>query len=143
MDKLTKEEKRALQALVGEAYEAELAAALVDVETAITQWRRGEILPSEVQERIHQFHKQAQEIYNTYNYTDREFVIARAVSLKFIELSAVPDRLQPKIQELKQQAAQLQNSAEKEWGKTKVKLNQSLDALEKKYDQLKIDLSPS
>lgn len=86
--------------LAGEAHEAELAAALVDVERAIAAWRRGDILPGEVKDRIHQFHKRSQDIYKTYYYTDVEFAIARAVFLKFVALSEVPERVRPRIEQL-------------------------------------------
>jgi len=100
MNDLTKSQKQAVHELLGDAHEAEIAAALVNVEQAIKQWRSGEILPSEVSERIHEFHKESQEIYKTYNYLDLMFALARAVAFGFVELARVPADLQPRIKEM-------------------------------------------
>jgi hypothetical protein len=100
MDDLTKSQKRAVRELLGDAHEAEIARALVKVEQAMKEWRGGQILPSEVSERIHEFHKESQEIYKTYNYLHPMLALARAVTLGFIELTRVPAELQPRIKEL-------------------------------------------
>ena len=100
MDDLTKSQKRAVRELLGDAHEAEIAAALVKVEQAIREWRGGEILPSEASERIHEFHKESQEIYKTYNYLLPILALARAVTLGFVELARVPADLQLRVKEL-------------------------------------------
>jgi hypothetical protein len=100
MNDLTKSQKRAVRELLGDAHEAEIASALVKVEQAIKEWRSGAILPSDVSERIHEFHKESQEIYKTYNYLDLMFALARAVAFGFVELARVPEDLQPRIREL-------------------------------------------
>jgi hypothetical protein len=100
MSELTKSEKKAVRALLGDAHEAEIAAALINVEEALQEWRRGEILPSEVSERIHAFHKETQEIFKTYNYLDPVFAVARAVAFDFIKLANVPSSLRARVSEL-------------------------------------------
>jgi hypothetical protein len=100
MTDLTKSEKRAIRDLLGEAHEAEIAAALLDVEEAIKEWRRAEILPSDVSDRIHKFHKERQEIFKTYNHLLPLLALARAVALGFVDSSRVPADLQPQVKEL-------------------------------------------
>ena len=100
MSDLTKSQKRTIRELLGDAHEAEIASALIGVEEAIRKWRCAEILPSEVSDRIHEFHKEGQEIFKTYNYLDPMFALARAVAFGFIELSRVPADLQPRVKEL-------------------------------------------
>jgi hypothetical protein len=100
MSELTKSEKKAVRELLGEAHEAEIASALIKVEEALREWRRGEILPSEVSERIHAVHKETQEIFKTYNYLDPLLAVARAVTFEFIKLANVPDSLQARVIEL-------------------------------------------
>ncbi len=100
MNDLTKSQKRTVRELLGDAHEAEIASALIGVETAIQRWRSAEILPSEVSERIHEFHKETQEIFKTYNYLDPMLALARAVVFGFIEISRVPEELRPRVREL-------------------------------------------
>jgi len=100
MTDLTKSQKRAVRELLGDAHEAEIAAALIDVEEAIKEWRRAEILPSAVGDRIHKFHKERQEIFKQYNDLEPMLALARAVTFGFIELSRVPADLQPRVKEL-------------------------------------------
>ena len=100
MDTLTKSEKRKIRELLSEAFEAETAAALEDVETAIHEWRAGQILPSEVRERIHEFHKESQEIYKTYNYMEPLLAVGRAVAEEFISLESVPEGIRGRVKDL-------------------------------------------
>src|SRR5437763_15720373 len=97
---LTKSQKRAVRELLGEAHEAEIDTTLLKVEAAIQEWRSGKILPSEVSARIHEFHRESQEIFKTYNYLDPLLAVARAVVYEFIQLGQVPQALQPRIAEL-------------------------------------------
>ena len=101
MSDLTKTEKRLVRDLLGDAFEAELAAALEDVESAIPEWRRGELRPSEVQERIHEFHKKSQEIFKTYNYLESLLALARAVELEFIPMTQIPESLRERVEALR------------------------------------------
>lgn len=100
MDELTKSQRRAVRELLGEAHEAEIAAALLDVEAALGEWRGGKILPSEVSERIHEYHQEAQQIFKTYNYLDPVLALSRAVVFGFVKLEQVPEALQPRVTEL-------------------------------------------
>lgn len=101
MSDLTKSQKRAIRELLGESHEAEIASALLDVEAAIQEWRMGQILPSEVGERIHEFHKESQEIFKTYNYLEPMLALARAVAHGFIAADQVPESLRLRVNELK------------------------------------------
>jgi hypothetical protein len=101
MSDLTKAEKRLVRDLLDDAFEAELATALADVESAIAEWRRGELRPSEVQERIHEFHKESQEIFKTYNNLEPLLVLARAVEFEFIAMARVPESLRERLEPLR------------------------------------------
>jgi hypothetical protein len=87
--------------LLDDAFEAELATALADVESAIAEWRRGEIRPSEVQERIHEFHKESQAIFKTYNNVEPLLVLAPAVEFEFIAMTRVPESLRERLEPLR------------------------------------------
>ena len=101
MSDLTKAEKRLIRDLLGDAFEAELAAALEDVESAMAEWRRGELRPSEVQERIHEFHKESQEVFKTYNNLEPMLALARAVEFEFIPIARVPESLRERVEALR------------------------------------------
>ena len=101
MRDLTKAEKRLVRDLLDDAFEAELAAALEDVESALAEWRRGELRPSEVQERIHEFHKESQEVFKSYNYLEPVLALARALEFEFIPLARVPESLRERVQALR------------------------------------------
>lgn len=97
---LTKSERRTVQQLLAEAHEAEIAAALSDVEAAIREWRKGDILPSDVNARIHAFHNKSQEIFKAYNHKDLVFALARAVALGFVANERVPETLRTRMKEI-------------------------------------------
>jgi len=101
MSDLTKHEKRLVRDLLDEAFEAEPAAALEDIESAIAEWRRGELRPSEVQERIHEFHKESQEIFKTYNFLEPLLALARAVEFEFVPAARIPESLRERIEALR------------------------------------------
>src|SRR5438067_703640 len=101
MSDLTKAEKRMVRDLLDDAFEAELAAALEDVESALAEWRRGDLRPSEVQERIHEFHKGSQEIFKIYNYLEPLLALGRAVEFEFIPMTRVPESLRERIEALR------------------------------------------
>jgi len=100
VDELTKAQRRVVRELLGEAHEAELGAALTDVEAALSEWRSGKILPSDVNERVHEYHKEAQQIFKTYNYLDPMLALSRAVVFGYINLEQVPEVLRPRVTEL-------------------------------------------
>jgi hypothetical protein len=100
VDELTKPQRRAIRELLGEAHEAEIGAALLDVEAALSEWRSGKILPSEVNARIHEYHKAAQQIFKTYNYLEPMLALSRAVVFGFIKLENIPEALRPRVNEL-------------------------------------------
>jgi hypothetical protein len=97
MSDLSKSEKRLLGELLAEAHEAELARALTVVEVAFREWRNGAILPSEVDRRIHEHHKESQEIFKVYNYSEPLFALARAIHLELIREEQVPEPLRNRV----------------------------------------------
>lgn len=72
------------------------------MDDALSEWRSGAILPSEVSERIHEYHKQAQQVFKTYNYVDTMLVLSRAVVFDFITIEQIPEALRPRIMELQE-----------------------------------------
>ena len=68
---------------------------------AVRQWRGGDILPSEASERIHYFHKEAQEIFKTYNYMEPMLALGRAVARGFVTKSAEVLNRQPSLAPLR------------------------------------------
>ena len=97
---VSKSKRHAIHELLGDAHEAEIARALLDVEAAIQEWRDGKILPTQVSDRIHEFHKERQEIFKTYTNRNRPLVLARAVFYGLIPLDRVPEDLRPRVEEL-------------------------------------------
>lgn len=60
--------KRILRQLCTQAYEAELARALNDLDTRFIEWKRGAITPFDLNDAIHEFHQNAsRELYNKYS----------------------------------------------------------------------------
>lgn len=100
MDELTKAQRRVVRELLGESHEEELAAALAGVEEALSEWRSGKILSSEANKRIHEYHKEAQQIFKTYSYLDPMLALSRAVGFGYIKLEQVPEVLRPRVSEL-------------------------------------------
>lgn len=99
---LTKQQKRVLRELSGEAYSAELAAELQTLSAEFDRWRAGEIEPHDVAAAIHRFHEgPSRRLFQFYNSRDLLFPVARAVALGLIESSQIPgpalEQLEPMI----------------------------------------------
>jgi len=90
----TKSQQRRLRKLAGEVYEAEIAEALASLETDFKEWRRGQILPSELNDRIHDYHQEiSREIWKQYNCRQSEaWLVARGETL-----DSSTDRIWPMI----------------------------------------------
>lgn len=88
---LTKQQKRVLRELSGEAYSAELAAELEKLSADLDRWKAGEIEPHDVAEAIHRFHAgPSRRLFQLYNSRNLLYPVARAVALGLIERSQVP-----------------------------------------------------
>lgn len=80
---------------MGEVYEAELVQALAGLEADFQEWRRDEILPSELNDRIHDYHQDvSRELWKQYNSRLPEtWLVARGVDLGLLDRSEVADDL--------------------------------------------------
>ena len=101
MQNVTRAKKRELNLILREAHEAELASALGRVEEAIRLWRSGTIRPSDAGERIHQFHKESQEIYKTYNNREPVIALLHATVHGFVAEETLPDSLRQVVSTLR------------------------------------------
>jgi hypothetical protein len=94
VDLETKATKRKLRQLAGEAYRRELGAELSKLEAEFARWRRGEIDPFELSDRIHRFHDGAsRELYVLYNRLHPSQSAARAVALQILQEAELPSEL--------------------------------------------------
>ena len=100
MENLSKVEKKTVLELLAEAHEAELGQELVTVEQALQEWRAGKISAGHVNETIHRFHKESQEIFKTYNYAEPLIALAHAVANGFMSLERVPESLRGRVENL-------------------------------------------
>ena len=66
-DRCTKRQRRELRELQGLAWERELGAALENLQEDFRSWRKGDISPFELNDRIHRFHNgRSRDLFNTY-----------------------------------------------------------------------------
>ncbi len=94
MSEYSKKVKRELRRLRDQAWEAELATALGELEAKFTEWRDGKIGAFELNEHVHRFHQgSSREVYNRYNGLDREIAVARGVALGLIPRESVPEEV--------------------------------------------------
>lgn len=75
-----------MRELSGTAYERELGGALEELHEEFERWRSGEIYPSDLGEKVHEFHQgPSREIFSTYNSLKPDMAVARAVGLAILE----------------------------------------------------------
>ncbi|MFL6263303.1 MAG: hypothetical protein ACJ76Y_26710 [Thermoanaerobaculia bacterium] len=87
----TKSNKRKLRQLAGVAHERELGAELSKLEAEFARWRRGEIDPFELSDRIHRFHDGvSRDLYVLYGRLPPSHSVARAVALEVLREAEVP-----------------------------------------------------
>jgi len=91
----TKSQRKRLRQLVGDVYEAELAQALASLEADFKEWRRGEILASQLNERVHDYHQDiSRGIWKQYNSRLPEtWLLARGLHLGLLDRSQIADDL--------------------------------------------------
>ena len=90
----SKANKRKLRELAGVAYERELGAELSKLESEFARWRRGEIDPFELSERIHRFHDGiSRDLYVLYGRLSPSHSVARAVAFQVLQEAEVPSEL--------------------------------------------------
>lgn len=100
MEEFSRKERRRLRDLAGTAHERELDAALEELDSEFERWRSDELLPSELSERIHEFHDGgARELYSIYNRLEEEQLVARAVAHGLLDEEEVGSDLLPRLEE--------------------------------------------
>lgn len=86
----TKANRRRLRELAGVAYTRELGTELSKVEEDFARWRRGEINPFELSDRIHRFHNGiSRDLYVTYRDLSPHLSVARAVAYGILERTEI------------------------------------------------------
>ncbi len=97
----TKSERAELHELVGEVYEWELHQHLAELDKAFAQWRRAEMLSSELCEEIHQFHQHpARELWSMYQSLSEDEIVARGMALGALNFARLSPKLLAKIEPL-------------------------------------------
>jgi len=97
----TKLNRRRLRELSAVAHVRELSAELAKVEEDFARWRRGEIDPFELSDRIHRFHDGAsRDVYVIYRDSRPYQAVARAVAYRILEQAEIPSDLLPSLETL-------------------------------------------
>jgi hypothetical protein len=94
----TKRERQALHELAGEVYEAEAALLLEDLAASFAKWRVGKLLPSELLEEIHEFHRdQSRQLWSMYQGLRETDIVARGLAHGLLASTKVPSPLREKL----------------------------------------------
>jgi hypothetical protein len=90
----TKKQRRELRDLQGLAWERELSGALEELLRDFQSWKKGEITPFELNDRIHRFHNgRSRELFNAYTGSLDTFCLDFVVARGVIEESEVSEDL--------------------------------------------------
>lgn len=88
---LTKEQKRQAREVATLAREAELAAALSELDVLFSDWRKGHLDAFQLADAIHQFHDgQSRDLFKMYNGQPPEALAARAIARELVPPEKVP-----------------------------------------------------
>jgi hypothetical protein len=99
MEPLPKQIKRQLSALVGQAYENDLAQELEKLAAHVDEWRAGKIEPSELAHLIHEYDTgPLRDLYKGYDTPYREVLIASALKRGLLCKSDIPQEVWPYLQ---------------------------------------------
>ena len=94
LEAYSKDQKKRLRDLAGQAYETELNRELARLLEDFQSWQAGDLNPFELSEKIHQFHQGAsKELYKRYTYVDADIVVARALAEGVLEDKDLPAEL--------------------------------------------------
>jgi hypothetical protein len=97
----TKRERQALRELAGEVYESEAALLLEDLATSFTKWRGGKLLPSELLDAIHEFHRdQSRQLWSMYQSLGETDIVARGLAQGLLAPAKVAPALREKLKPL-------------------------------------------
>jgi hypothetical protein len=92
--RLTKEQKRQAREVAALAREAELTAALRELEVLFADWRKGRIDAFQLADAIHQFHDgEGRDLFSMYSSLPVEGLAARAIARELVPLEKVPREL--------------------------------------------------
>jgi hypothetical protein len=95
----TKANRKRLRELSAVAHVRELSAELAKVEEDFARWRRGEIDPFELSDRIHRFHDGAsRDIYVAYRDSRPYQSVARAVADRILDRTEIPSDILPALE---------------------------------------------
>ena len=101
MDQYAKTERKLLRDLAGEVYEWELHGYLEELDEAFDQWRNGEMLSSELSDKIHTFHQHAaRELWSMYQTLKEDEIVARGVVLGALSEADLSSELRKKLKPL-------------------------------------------
>ena len=95
-DDFTKRERQQLRELAGDVYEAEAGLMLEELAASFAQWRSGDLLPSELLQKIHDFHQhQSRELWSMYQGLREREIVARGLARGLLD----EDKLSPALRE--------------------------------------------
>ncbi len=101
MQGYTKSESKVLRELAGKLYEWELHQHLEPLASAFDAWRRGELLSSELSDRIHEFHQRpARDVWSMHQSLKADQIVARGLALGAISRDALPAELLEKLSQV-------------------------------------------
>jgi hypothetical protein len=101
MDSFGKGQRRELRRLASLAYERELGAALVALETRFREWHTGSLDVHELSDAIHQFHNGvARDLFVTYTRLEPRVAVAQAVARKVLRDDELPGMLRETLRPL-------------------------------------------
>lgn len=94
--------KRQIRTLAGILYERELNQYLSELSKQFDLWKKGNLSPFELSEKIHQFHQTpARELYNQYNTNSiLDALVARGIVIGLLKESEVSSELKAALQNL-------------------------------------------
>lgn len=94
----TKAERRELRELAGDVYEAEAHGYLEELDQDFAQWRKGDMLSSDLLTSIHQFHQhQNRELWKMYQGLSDDFIVERGLQLGLLSEAKVSPKLLDKL----------------------------------------------
>ncbi|MBL8179324.1 MAG: hypothetical protein JNK48_31895 [Bryobacterales bacterium] len=99
-DDLPKQVKAVLRELAGKAHEKALTQVLSQLDGDFQAWRKGEITPFELAQRIHLFHQGPdRQIHLRYTRSvDLEFLVVQSVREGFLDREEIPADVMPYLE---------------------------------------------
>lgn len=97
----TKRERQELREIADTVYEAEATQLLERLARSFDEWRSGVLLPSELLQTIHEFHRdESRELWSLYQGLREPNIVARGLALGLIFTVNVPPPLHEKLASL-------------------------------------------